>query len=139
MQMHILSVIDSASLTVIDTVPVGAAPFDVAYDPVNNRVYAPLVTDSISVIDAATLEVIDSISIEQPGRITYDSVNNRIYITNNVLGELPGTISVIDAATLAIIDTIQVGVDPSDLVYDPINNRIYVTNVGSNTVSVIFL
>ena len=87
----------------IDTIHVGGDPIDVAYDPVNNRVYVANVNGHyVSVIDAATLEVIDTVPVgDALFDVAYDPVNNRVYIPLQ-----SDTVSVIDAATLEVIDTV---------------------------------
>jgi len=59
-----VSVIDTASNTVIATVPVGQTPFGVAVHPDGTRVYiANINTDNVSVIDTASNTVIATIPV----------------------------------------------------------------------------
>ena len=131
-----VSVIDGATLEVIDTVPIGDALIDVAYDPVNNRVYTPLQSDTVSVIDAATLEVIDTVPVGQdPVAIAIDPVNNRVFVTNNDFKYCFCNRRSYSRGNR----NVPVGVNPNDIAYDSVNNRAYVANSGSNSVSVIDL
>jgi YVTN family beta-propeller protein len=87
-----VSVIDTATNTVIATIPVGIIPIDIAYDSVNERMYVtnfkflvPSGIDTVSVIDTATNTVIATIPVGTtpigPVGIAYDTVNERIYVT----------------------------------------------------------
>jgi YVTN family beta-propeller protein len=65
---NLVSVVDLDSLTLIKSIPVGAAPRSVSLSPDGTRLYAGNVNDgSASVIDTATLSVVASIPLGQTG------------------------------------------------------------------------
>jgi len=109
-------------------IPVGIRPNDIAYDPVNERMYVTnAASSSVSVIDTATNTVVTTIPIvsSNPRGIAYDPVNERMYVTNGVAD----SVSVIDTATNTVIGTpIPVGFTANDITYDPVNKIMYVTN-----------
>jgi YVTN family beta-propeller protein len=59
-----VSVIDTTTLTVSATVPVGTSPAGVAVDPAGTRVYvANLLDNTVAVIDTTTQTVIATVSV----------------------------------------------------------------------------
>ena len=98
-----VSVIDTATNTVIDTdptipgitpIPVGSAPFGIAYDSINERMYVTNNDDStVSVIDTNTNTVIGTIPVgNQPSELAFDPLHETMYVTNFD----DGTVSVIN-------------------------------------------
>jgi YVTN family beta-propeller protein len=130
-----ISVIDSSSNAVINTIDVGPRPQGFAFNPANNDMYlAHEVSNTVSVIDTNTNTVVGTIQVgSDPFAVTFDPSNNHMYITNRV----SSTVSVIDTNTNTVVATIQVGPRPHLLAFNPINKDMYVGNFGSNTVSVI--
>ena len=64
-----VSVIDTATNTVVATVAVGFAPLGVAVNPAGTRVYvANNGTNSVSVIDTATNTVVTTVTVGEIGR-----------------------------------------------------------------------
>lgn len=98
-------------LTVDTITGLGNAPFGIAYDSVNERIY---VTNSdsntVSVIDITTNTVIDTIPIGVvPFNISYRPDNHKMYVTND--GD--STVSVINTTTNTVDPTpITVGSAP---------------------------
>src|SRR5437867_4390195 len=159
-----VSVIDSSSNTVVETIPVGIDPVDLAYDSTNKAIY---VTDKISgelsVIDTTSLSFEGVIDVgSTPASIAYDSTNNELYVTNEVnlsvsgsaneglvtvipvqdIPNLGADISISDQQTssgteVALKADVPVGGAPTAIVYDPSNNMIYTADSASDTVSVI--
>jgi YVTN family beta-propeller protein len=118
---NIVSVIDTATNTVITTIPVGdqhtLQPTGVAVPPDGTKVY--LVVDdnfsgSVSVIDTAT----NTVSATLPF----------------ALSSLPGEVTV---SPNAVVVTITVGRVPIGVAVTPDGSKVYVTDGGSNTVQVI--
>jgi YVTN family beta-propeller protein len=71
-----VSVIDTRTNTVIDTIPVGEGPVDIAFNPYNGGMYVTNgLSKTVSVIDTRTNTVIDTIR-------TYVSITN----TNEEVG-----------------------------------------------------
>jgi YVTN family beta-propeller protein len=134
-----VSVIDTKTNKVIDTIPVGNEPSGIAYAPTNGDIY---VTDdvngSVYVIDTTTNTIIDVINgLETPLGIAYDLNNKNMYVTN---AGPAFTVSVIDTSTNKLVDTIELGTgnEPSGIAFDSHHGYMFVTNTSINhTVSVI--
>ena len=133
LQSHV-TVIDTATNTVVATIPVGAFPTTPAYDPTSGDIYVPntFSSNNLSVIDAATNKVVASIPITFPtsGTIAvedflsespvYDPVTQAIYQpdTGNVtLTEIKGT---------AFVKNFTVGPGPQTPAVDPVNGNLWV-------------
>jgi YVTN family beta-propeller protein len=130
-----VSVIDTATNTVVATIPVGN-PLGVAITPDGTKVY---VTNNnsgtVSVIATATDTVVGSpIPVGNgPFGVAITPDGTKVYVTNNN----SGTVSVIVTATNTVVATIPVGNGPFGVAVAPDGTKVYVANSGSNTVSVI--
>ena len=159
-----VSVIDSSSNTVVETIPVEIDPVDLAYDSTNKAIY---VTDKssgeLSIINTSSLSLEGVINVgSTPASIAYDSTNNELYLTNEVnlsvsgstneglvivipvqdIPNLGADISISDQLTssgteVALKADVPVGGAPTAIAYDPSNNLIYTADSASDTVSVI--
>jgi YVTN family beta-propeller protein len=131
-----VSVIDTATNTVIKTIPVGRNPtsIDRYYD---RAVYvANAASDSVSVIDTATNTVVMNITTVGNGPVFIETLEDAVYVAN----VHSGTVSVINATTNKVIENITVGEYPSFIeTFDEGFNTdiVYVANEDSDTVSVI--
>ena len=130
-----VSVIDTASNTVIATIPVDPGPWEVALTPDGRHAY---VTNNgfnrVSVIDTASNVVTATIPVgdhPQGAVVTPDGL--RAYVTNNV----SNSVSVIDTASNTVTATIPVGVSPQAVAVTPDGRHAYVTNYSPDNVSVI--
>jgi len=96
--------------TVIATIPVGAWPEEVAYDPSNGYLYvANWYSDTVLVINGATNTVIANIPVgTNPVGVAYDPSNGYIYVTDSG----SDSVSVINGAN-TVIANITVGSGPS--------------------------
>ncbi len=105
-----VSVIDTATNTVVATIPVGVNPFGVAITPDGTRAYVTDVSsNTVSVIDTATNTVVATIPVGViPRGVAITPDGTRAYATN----EGSNTVSVIDTATNTVVATIPVGVIP---------------------------
>ncbi|WP_415803453.1 YncE family protein, partial [Bacillus albus] len=79
-----VSVIDTATNTVLTTITVGRAPNGVAITPNGTRVYvANQRDDNVSVIDTAINTVIDTVSVgDRPLSVAITPDGTRAYVTN---------------------------------------------------------
>ena len=115
----------------------GNAPFGMAYDPKNERIYVTnSESNTVSVIDTNTNSVLGNpIKVGMtPKGIAYDPENERIYVTN--FGS--DTVSIIDTNSNRVSgSTISVGTSPVGIAYDPVNHRMYTANLDNNSLSVI--
>jgi YVTN family beta-propeller protein len=135
-----VSVIDTSSDKVIDTVSVGKKPLAITYNPNNNHVYvANTFSDTISVIDTLrNNKVISNIAVAHfPGNsssgIAYNSKNGNMYVAN--IGS--DSVSEIDGSNNVVTSSIKQLSNPAGIAYDSANDHIYITNNKANTVSVI--
>ena len=109
-----VSVISTATNSVIDTITVGNAPYGIAVNSAGTRAYvAHLNSDDVYVINTATNTVVGS-PINLGGRLIGISITpdgTRVYVAN-FDGD---NVSVINTATNAVIATIPVGTEPVSL------------------------
>jgi YVTN family beta-propeller protein len=131
-----VSVIATATNTVVSTITVGSQPNGVAITPDGSKVY---VTNSnsntVSVITTATNAVVSTITVGRlPDGIAVTPDGSKVYVANI----LDDTISVIATATNTVVGSpIAVGNAPNGVAVTPDGTTGYVANSGSNTVSVI--
>jgi YVTN family beta-propeller protein len=119
-----VSVLNTATNKIIDTILIGGDPSTMAYDPSNGNIYIGSSNGNVSVLNTATNHIIDTISARIfASSMAYDPSNGNIYI-----GSSNGNLSVLNTATNQIIATIPVGGDPSTMAYDPSNGNIYIGN-----------
>jgi YVTN family beta-propeller protein len=153
-----VSVIDTATNTVVATIPVGSEPIGVAVSPDGSKVYVTnsnLGPGSVSVIDTATNTVVATIPVgSEPigvavspvqrkrederergdgGRREREPDGSKVYVANGAVfitngTFLPGTVSVIDTAINTVVATIPVGVGPFGVAANPDGSKVYVTN-----------
>ncbi len=116
-------------------IPVGNAPFGVAFASSNNDIYVANEGDAnISVISTSTNTVVSTIAVGSfPFGVAFASSNNDIYVTN--YGS--HSVSVINASTNTVVSTIAVGINPAGVAFASSNGDIYVVNYFAGTVSVI--
>ena len=135
-----VSVIDTASNTVVATVRVGSGPFGVAVNPNGTQVYvANLTLNSVSVINAATNSVAATVALSgSPVGVAVNPSGTRVYATT----WFSNNVSVIDAVTNTVLAAIPVGLTPLGIAVNPSGTRVYVAiggtaNVPGSTVQVI--
>jgi len=140
-----VSVINTATNTVIATIPVGDEPFGVAATHDGSRVYTRNGDGTVSVIDTATNTVTATIPVPpNAGPATDVGVavspdGSKVYVATSAILGATGAISVIDAATNTVTATIPVGVQPEGVAVAPDGSKlyVYVANYETTNVSVI--
>jgi YVTN family beta-propeller protein len=131
-----VSVIDTATNTVVKTIPVGNGPVGVAVNPKGTMVYTTNDIDgSVSVIDAVTNMVTATIKVgREPDFIAVHPTLPVAYVSNHA----DNNVSVINTNTNLVTATIPVGVLPGGVVVDHAGTFAYVANNGvSDSVSVV--
>jgi len=128
-----VSVIDTATDTVVATIPVGVHPNGVSIHPNGTRVYVTNSGDqTVSVIDTATNTVITppiALGGNSAGSVVHPN-GQRVYLDG-------GTgIFIIDTATNMVTDIIPIDGVHGGLALDPTGTFLYVT-VGVNSIYVI--
>ena len=144
-RFSVLTVIDTATNTVVDTVGLGLPP---SYLRVRRRGGEP--GRHASLCNGLLLPLRrDRLGYrhgdEHPGGhgpgggtrgVAVNPTGTHVYVANT---DRPSsnTVSVIDTATNAVVATVPVGTDPFGVAVNPAGSRVYVANTSSNTVSVI--
>ena len=130
-----VSVIDTATNTVIATVNVGSYPFGVAVNPVGTKIYVPNEgSNDVSIIDTATNTVTATVKVGfGPHGAAVNPEGTKVYVTN--YGD--NNVSVIDTATNTVTATVNVGGNPQGVAVTPDGTKLYVVNYWDSTVSVI--
>jgi len=130
-----VSVIDTATNTLIATVPVESSPVGVAITPDGTKAYvANRGSDIVSVIDTSTNTVTAMVNVGSgPTGVTVTPDGAKVYVTNLYDSD----VSIIDTATNTVTATVPVGDNPYGVAVTPDGAKVYVSNAGSNTVSAI--
>lgn len=133
-----VSVIDTATNAVVDTIPVGANPTGVAITPDGAFAYVTNQGDpgTVSVIETASNTVVAAISVGLfPTEIAITPDGAFAYVTNLSVN---GTVSVIETASNTVVATVPVGLNPRGVAFTPDGAFAYIVNsYPSNSVSVI--
>ena len=128
-----VSVIDSSTNTVTDTIPVGAGPDSIAITPNGEFAYVANTSGfDISVIDLRTNTVVATIPLltKQARTIDIDPDGKYAYATHTTAPEL-NNISVIEIATNTVVATIEPVLFASQLAISPKGKFAYVTSLWS--------
>ena len=133
-----VSVINTASNTVVATIPAGSQPVGAGVSPDGARVYVTNTNaNTVSVINSATNTVITTIPVgTAPTGVAVTPDGTRAYVTN----AFSDNVSVINTATNTVVATIPIAgfiPTPQLVAVSPNGTRAYVTNAFTNNVSVI--
>lgn len=131
-----ISLVDTATNAVVDTVRLGNRPQGMALNKLGTRVYVTNTPNSstVSVLDAVTNAVVATVPVGTfPVDVAVNPSGTRAYVTNHD----SGTISVIDTIKNMVVATVKVGAAPQGVTVHPSGTRVYVANAGRGTVSVI--
>jgi len=152
-----VSVIDTSSNTIVDTITGFSGPFNIVITPNGKYAYVsnfgsnnftPVGT-TVSAIDLSTNKVIADIyvgvqpaglAVTPDSRFVYVTVYNTLYLrpSFNGLNAAPGLVYIINTATNQLMTpVITVGYSPGGVAITPDGTRAYVTNYSSDTVSAI--
>jgi YVTN family beta-propeller protein len=130
-----VTVLDTATDTVVATIPTGAEPRLFAFAPDGARLYLTVAGDGLlSVIDTATNTITTSIPVgAAPTGVSITPDGGHVYVAN----QISDTVSVIDTATNTVTATIPVTGLPTGVAVTPDGARAYVGSILSDTLSVI--
>jgi len=124
-----VSVIDTATNTVVHTVSVGQGAGGVAITLDGAFAYVVSGSSTVSVIDTATNTVVDTIVVgSNPGDVAMTPDGNFAYVTDGN----SNSVVVIDIATNAVVTTIGSVPTPAGIAITPNGESAYVTNLFSN-------
>jgi len=129
-----VSVLDTATNTVVATLPVGTHPTGVAVHPSGTSVYvANFVSNTVSVLDTATNTVVATLPVgTQPSGLAVHPLGTSVYVANF----RSNTVSVLDTATKTVVATIPVDA-PVNVAVHPAGTFVYAVDDGPNVLSVI--
>jgi gliding motility-associated-like protein len=129
-----VSVINTATNTIVSTIPVNKNPGAVIVSHDGSKAYISNFTSgNISVINTTTNTIISTINVYNPYGAAISTDDSRLYVSN-----LGGSkISIINTATNTIIATIPIVSNAYGLCLTPDGKFLYVTNEGTDNVSVI--
>jgi YVTN family beta-propeller protein len=131
-----VSVIDTASNTVVATILVGSDPIGVAVTPDGKHVYVTSDgSNNVSVIDTASNTVVATVTpVNEPIGVAVAPDGKHAYVANYN----SNSVAVIDTATNTVVGTpITVGSGPFGVAITPDGKHVYVTNFASTNLSVI--
>lgn len=130
-----VSVIDTARMERVATVPVGEGPFALGLSPGEDRLYVGNVrSGDLSVVDTRTSTVTATVKIGgMPYGVATSEDGSLVLVTN----QQAGTVAVLDSGSLVLKATIPVGRYPEGIAVD--GGFAYVANWFSDSVSVIDL
>jgi YVTN family beta-propeller protein len=121
-----VAVIDTATNTVVGSVPTDAGPYAVAADQAGNRAYvANTYADTITVIDTINLTSVATVHVGgNPRGVAVNAAGTRVFVavTSN------STVAVVDTSDNSVITTIPIPSGPHSLVVSPDGARVYVAN-----------
>jgi YVTN family beta-propeller protein len=131
-----VSVISTASNTVLSTVNIGSGSEGLAISPNGQFVYVTVPgTNSVAVISTATNVVVNTIPVgAAPVRISITPDGTTAYVSNQNSGNV---VSVINLATNTVITNVLVGSTPYGSAATPDGAFDWVIDLGSGQVSVI--
>jgi len=100
-----VSVIDTATNTVVATVKTGTTPSAVAVNPAGTRAYVTnRANNTVSVIDTATNTVVATVAVgSQPTAVRVTPDGSAAYVVSN-----PDTLTVIDTRTNTVVSTLSI-------------------------------
>jgi YVTN family beta-propeller protein len=123
-----LSVIDTQTNTVVDTIATKESPSAIAITPNGKRIYA-IQRDSVSAIDTKTKTVMDIALENFATAIAISPDGEQAYVVSRE----GRTLSIIDTVTNTVIDTIHMGTKPIEAVaFTPNGKQAYVTSRVTN-------
>jgi YVTN family beta-propeller protein len=130
-----VSVINTSTNAVVNTIAVGSGPQGVSVSPDGSRVYiANFSSNTVSVINTSTNTVVATIGVgSSPTGVVVSPDGSRVYAANRY----SDNVSVINTSTNTVVATVGVAANPGGVSVSPDGSRLYVTNRGSNSVSVI--
>jgi YVTN family beta-propeller protein len=129
-----LSVIDTSTNQVTNTIPVGNNPQDVAVSSTGVIYVTIFATDEVAVVDSGSLTVVDRIPVgNQPRGVAFSPDGSRAYVA--ITGQPdPAGVAVIDVAAGDVVDMVESGLGPFGVAVAP-NGTVYVSNAIGRQVS----
>ena len=121
------AVIDTASNSLIATIPLGGGAGNTVYDSGSGHILVAVqAKNELVAIDPETVKILGRYSlsgIENPHGIALDVAGRLAFVA----GEGNAKLAVVDLATMKLLDTYSVGDDPDVLAFDPALKWLYVS------------
>ena len=132
-----VTLVNTRTRAVEETIGVGSAPWGVAWSPGGERIFITnRESRSVTVIDAVTRTVVATIAVgPQPLGIAVHPFLRRAYVSSYAADR----IDVIDTTTLAVVDSIPVPDGPSGLAVHPAGGTLFVASYLAGNVAAIDL
>ncbi len=124
-----VSVIDTATQTIVATLPTGSYPQGIALNVTGTQAYvANSGSSNVTVLNLLNGTVIATIPIVSgyPVGVAVTADGTKAYVTSHY----SNIVSVIDTGSNTVIDTISVGPYPVGVAVNPAGTRVYVANAG---------
>jgi YVTN family beta-propeller protein/VCBS repeat-containing protein len=129
-----VSVIDTATNTIVGTITVGAQPTTAALGPNGNIYVSNQGSGTVSVIDPTNNTVVATINVGgHPLGFAFDDTKGLGYVT----GGSGNFVKIFDLATNTVVGSIPVSGNPAQAALTPDGTRLYVTNQFAQSLSVI--
>ena len=121
-----MSVIDTGTNTVVDSISVGSSPFGGNVSPDGSSVYVTNFDGgTVSVIDASTNTVVATVTVGgSPAVVATSPDGTRAYVANNT----SGNVAVIETGTNAVVANVEVGAGSFGVAVTLDGTKAFVTN-----------
>ncbi len=120
---------------IVATVPVGALPFEMAYDRgrgevfVTDRSLSPNIQSNVSVISDSTDTTVATVAVGNYAEgVAYDGGKGEVFVAN----EGSNTTSVISDSTNSVVATLKAGQGPTGVGYDATNGAVFISDEVSD-------
>lgn len=134
-------VVNTATNTTVDTIPVGNNPKGIAVSPDGSRVYVTTVDNGkLAVINTVTNTVDTSITIgNNPSGVVISPDGSKVYVAFSPYGvAYNGAIKVLNTATNAVIATVNTtGKDPRGMTVSWSGYYVYISLFGSSKIDIL--
>lgn len=130
-----LSVVNTANLSVVASIPVPVGPTGMAVAPDGSKLYvASQSAGTVSVIDTSNNSVVGSIQVGgTPTRLAVSPNGAQLYVASQGTNQ----VSIIDTGSKAVVGVVAAGYKPTAVVFSPDGARAFVSNAFSGDVYVI--
>jgi YVTN family beta-propeller protein len=124
-----VSVIDTATDTLVDTIVIPGEPHDIGFTPDGLRGYVSQYSlGTVTEFDTATKEVGATVYIgPKPQGVATKNDGTTVYVTSS----FDHTVTAVSTTTHEVVAVIQVGTDPDGLTNRPNTNEIWVANASN--------
>lgn len=137
-----VSLINTATNKVVATIPVGAQPAGVVFDPTGTRFYVVNATGAVTAVSLPANTVGAPVTIGIPSLLAAigpagTPAAGQLYVANFGTNGTGHTVTVVNTATNQVSATVPVGNGPEELAISPDGTRLWVGNTVANSITVI--